>query len=75
MRPSFITQIFSGIFILISLFFLTKYKFDDPFKNIIILLGFSIALGIHGLQHSVEEIYYDFNPLDGKWKIHDDIKK
>jgi hypothetical protein len=74
MRPSFIAQIFSGLLILISLFFLIKFKFDDPFKSIILLLAFSIAIGIHGLQHSVEEIYYDFNPLDGKWKIRDNIK-
>jgi hypothetical protein len=29
----------------------------------------SIAFGIHGLQHTHDEIYYDFNPLvPGKFK-------
>ena len=39
----------------------------------ILLLSFSIALGIHGIQHSIEEIYYDFNPLVNKWKVRDDV--
>jgi hypothetical protein len=27
----------------------------------------SIAFGIHGIQHSIEEIHYNFNPLEGNW--------
>lgn len=72
MRPSFLINIFSGILILISVILLTKYKFDDTYKNIIILLAFSSTLGIHGIQHAIEEIYYDFNPLVNKWKVRDD---
>ena len=74
MRPSFLANVFSGILILISLILLLKYKFDDTYKNIIILLAFASALGIHGIQHAIEEIYYDFNPLVNKWKVQDDVK-
>lgn len=73
MRPSFLANIFSGILILISFIILFKYNFTDVYKNMILLLAFSIALGIHGIQHSIEEIYYDFNPLANKWKVRDDI--
>ena len=72
MRPSFLANVFSGILILISFIILFKYNFTDVYKNMILLLVFSIALGIHGIQHSIEEIYYDFNPLVNKWKIRDD---
>jgi hypothetical protein len=72
MRPSFLANIFSGILILISFIILFKYNFTDVYKNMILLLVFSIALGIHGIQHSIEEIYYDFNPLVNKWKVRDD---
>lgn len=73
MRPSFLANVFSGILILISFIILFKYNFTDVYKNMILLLAFSIALGIHGIQHSIEEIYYDFNPLANKWKVRDDI--
>lgn len=31
-----------------------------------ILFAMAISLGIHGIQHAYEEMYYDFNPLEGK---------
>jgi hypothetical protein len=73
MRQSFLANIFSGILILFSFIILFKYNFTDVYKNMILLLAFSIALGIHGIQHSIEEIYYDFNPFVNKWKVRDDI--
>ena len=73
MRPSFLANVFAGFLILTCLILLTKYKFDDTYKNIMLLLAFASALGIHGIQHAVEEIYYDFNPLINKWKIQDDV--
>lgn len=73
MRPSFLANNFSGILILISFIILFKYNFTDVYKNMILLLSFSIALGIHGIQHSIEEIYYDFNPFKNKWKVRDDV--
>jgi disulfide bond formation protein DsbB len=76
MRISFILAGLSGIIILIS-FIITMYniKSINTTSLIIILLLLSIGIGIHGMQHSTEEIYYDFNPLVGKWKLNDDVQK
>lgn len=35
----------------------------DPFKKVMILLVFSIAVGIHGISHLGLESVYGFNPL------------
>ena len=46
--------------------------------NLLFIIG--IAYGIHGIQHAYEELYFDFNPLIGKWipkdeKLENDLKK
>ena len=79
MRPSFISASIGAIFMTIALFFFIKnlrsdFSFD-PSSLIIILLLFSLAFGMHGISHSIEEIYFDFNPLVGKWKLNDEPKK
>ena len=35
----------------------------DPFKKVMILLVFSVAVGIHALSHLGLESAYGFNPL------------
>lgn len=76
MRISFILAGVSGTIVLIALIMtLFNIKNINTQSLIIILLLLSIGLGIHGIQHSNEEIYYDFNPLVGKWKINDDVQK
>jgi len=72
MRPSFILQIVSGFLILYSILLISQnYKTyvddTDKYKLIIIVFVASIAFGIHGIQHSIEEIHYNFNPLEGSW--------
>ena len=67
MLPSFISQIFSGLILLFALYYL-YVNFDtyrnDTYKVLIILLGLSIAISLHGLQHAYQEVYYNYNPLD-----------
>jgi len=77
MRPSFILQIVSGFLILYSILLMSQnyktYVDDaDKYKLIVIVFLASIAFGIHGIQHSIEEIHYNFNPLEGNWGKHDD---
>jgi len=68
MRPSFLSSIISGLLILVGIILtivnsnnLTKYE------TIMILFAMAISLGIHGMQHAYEEIYYDYNPfVNGK---------
>ena len=72
MRPSFILQIISGFLILYSILLISQnYKTyvddSDKYKLIVIVFMASIAFGIHGIQHSIEEIHYNFNPLEGNW--------
>ena len=72
MRPSFLAHAFNGLTLFIALIlFGINYKQFDIQSLIKILLLISIATGIHGLTHHYEEIYYDFNPLVGKWNIRD----
>lgn len=77
MRPSFILQIVSGFLILYSILLMSQnyktYVDDaDKYKLIVIVFLAIIAFGIHGIQHSIEEIHYNFNPLEGNWGKHDD---
>jgi hypothetical protein len=77
MRVSFVINILTSIILIIAIIvFIKNYKrIENINQMIIILLLFATAVGIHGIQHSIEEIYYDFNPLAGKWKINDIIKE
>ena len=69
-RPSFIASAISGTIILIAtliaLINLSTLS-KDSFKLISVLLLLGIAFGIHGISHYYEEIYFNFNPLVGKW--------
>ena len=76
MRVSFLINILTGFILLVAIIlYITNYKILDNSNKIIILLLIIVALGIHGIQHSIEEIYYNFNSLAGKWKINDDAQK
>jgi hypothetical protein len=77
-RPSIIISSLSGLLIIISIAFSIGKRDEflkDSFKILILLLLIAIGLGIHSMSHYYEEIYFDFNPLVGKWKINDSPKK
>lgn len=72
MRPSFLAHVLNGITLFVALIlFGMNYNQFDTHAIIKILLLMSIAIGIHGILHHCEEIYYGFNPLIGKWTIRD----
>lgn len=80
MRPSFILQIISGFLILYSILLISQnYKTyvedSDKYKLIMLVFLASIAFGIHGITHSIEEIHYNFNPLEGNWGGKSDDKE
>jgi hypothetical protein len=78
MRPSFIASAFSGTLIFISLIlFIINFKEikNDSFKIILLITLLGIGFGIHGINHVYEEIYFDFNPFIGKWKVNNDPQK
>ena len=73
MRPSFLAAAFGGIILTIAtILYIINYKSLSGFSHMNILFLMSIAYSLHALAHHYEEIYYDFNPLVGKWKIRDE---
>lgn len=72
MRASVVISALSGIIILYVLFvFVFILQANNTVEKLNILLLLSIALGIHAIQHSTDELYYDFNPLAGKFELRD----
>jgi hypothetical protein len=71
MRPSFLISIISGLLFLYALIlFILEDKnniSDNNFKFISLIIFISIFLGIHSMNHTFEEIYFDFNAFVGKW--------
>jgi len=65
--PSVYAHIINGILLLIAVIILFKnYKkisYLEPYKIIMLLLIFSICIGVHGLSHLGLEKIYNFNPL------------
>jgi hypothetical protein len=68
MRPSFIGAGLNGLIMLIVFVYAFMYwsKMNN-YEQIIIISLIGIQLGIHALLHHMEEIYYDYNPLENKW--------
>ena len=67
LNPSFYAHIVNAIFLLVA--FILFYKnFSEimktkPDKLIIIMLLFSLAIGVHGLSHLGLESVYGYNPM------------
>jgi len=67
-KPSFLISMFQGILILIIImYFIRNIKIFLSLQNyekMVILLLFSISIGIHGISHNILEKTYNFNPLN-----------
>ena len=65
--PSYYAHIMNGLLILFAIILLyknyTKISNLEPYKLIILTLGFSIGFGIHGLSHLGLEKIYNYNPI------------
>jgi|APGre2960657444_1045066.scaffolds.fasta_scaffold200770_1 hypothetical protein len=72
MRPSFLGLIASGLLIFLSIIVvLMNYKYIHAEHAVMIVLLFAIAISAHSIQHSLEEIFFHFNPLVGNWRPQD----
>ena len=73
MRPSFLAHITNGITLCIAIIMLLSYliykNVDLQLLSVVLLL--SIAIGIHGVSHMYEEVYFGWNPMIGHWKVED----
>ena len=65
--PSIMAHILNGLLIFASFLFVIIYFPKiytlDTFKKLILLLLFTIALGLHGISHLLLEKGYHYNPL------------
>lgn len=65
--PSFYAHVINGILMLIAIILLYRnyyvVKRLEPYKQILLVLLFSMAIGIHGLTHLGLETVYGYNPL------------
>ena len=66
--PSFYAGFMNGLFMLIILFIIIK-KFNeiktyDTYRQLILLIGLGILVGIHALIHLGMENIYKWNPLE-----------
>jgi len=66
-NPSFYAHIINGLLLLFAIIILctnySKISKVEPYKIIILILLFSISIGIHGLSHLGLEKEYNYNPL------------
>lgn len=65
--PSIYAHIMSGMLLFIAFALVLKhssflYK-SDPYKSIVLIILFSIAVCAHGISHLGLEMHYNFNPL------------
>lgn len=67
MYPSIIAHIFSGSFLIYSFFILLFYSKDlqdiTTYQILVLMLLFSLAVGIHSISHAVLEKQYSFIPF------------
>jgi hypothetical protein len=67
LAPSFLAHLFNGLFLLMALLLLyknySKVNNLDFYRKILLILIFSISIGIHGLSHLGLESNYNFNPM------------
>ena len=65
--PSFYAHVFNGLLLLVALLCLFKnynsISHLDKYRLLVIILLFSIAIGVHGLSHLGLEKEYSYNPL------------
>ena len=66
-KPSLYAHVLNAMFLVIAFVFLfmnyTRVMNCSVYEKIILSLGFSAAVGIHGLSHLGLESVYGYNPL------------
>lgn len=66
--PSLYAHVINGILLLLAFIILymnySQIKKIDSYKMIILILVFSLGVGVHGLSHLGLEKVYNYNPLN-----------
>ena len=68
MYPSIITHTLNGLFLMLSFLFLlvyfSKLQNLDAYRMLVLILLFSIVLGVHGISHLGLEHEYGYSPYN-----------
>jgi hypothetical protein len=68
--PSFLALAISGLLIFIAGLNYSNYSGKiDSIQRINLLLFFASSIAFHGLLHLGAEIFYGFNPLEGRFQF------
>uniref|UniRef100_A0A6C0BLM1 Fatty acid desaturase n=1 Tax=viral metagenome TaxID=1070528 RepID=A0A6C0BLM1_9ZZZZ len=68
MRPSYLAAGMNGVLMAgVVILALIYWSIMDGYQKVMVISLISVQLGVHAILHHIEEIYYDFNPLEGKW--------
>ena len=70
--PSFYAHIINGLLLLLALIILcknyAKISSVEPYKLVVFILIFSLAVGVHGISHLGLEKIYHYNPISMLYK-------
>lgn len=71
MRLSFVFTCINAFFIVIgTLLYIINFKKLDANQMVQYVFLMAIAWGSQGIMQYYQEIYYNFDPLIGSWKVH-----
>jgi len=63
--PSFYAHVMNGFLVLFAVILMIKYsRVLRPYELLVVVLLFSIGIGVHGISHLGLEAVYQFNPLN-----------
>ena len=63
--PSFYAHVLNALLILLAVILMIKHgRALRPYELLVVVLLFSIGMGVHGLSHLGLETVYHFNPLN-----------
>ena len=65
--PSFYAHVLNGVLLFVAIILMCLYfsqiKKLNTYQMVILLLVFSLAVGIHGISHLGMEYIYGYNPI------------
>ena len=64
-HPSFLSHVINGLLLFVAFIFGTLYfkNIQGAYNKLVLILLFSMAVGIHGISHLGLEKEYNYNPI------------
>jgi hypothetical protein len=67
--PSVYAHILNGLLLFAGVVYLFISRSRNSYQILVLILLFSMAVGIHGISHMGLEYLYGYNPLSSQMKI------